>query len=457
MGIAANLFSIDDSENCLAYRVKPTKEQREEQQERWNDLRDVLIAELAGYSGYSISSWLQGSYKFGTQIRPAKSGEEFDIDLGIYFEWLGEPEDGNFSPVELKDFVQNMLVEYAADEANDSVGVSDPKTRCNRIHFSGDFHIDVPTYHLDGPRDLRALATQENKWENSDPKKIYVWWTTSLGDARRSRARRLVRYLKMWVVLNFANSDRPSSILLTVLSCEAFLTLDESQLSGDDEYLRALVEAILQRLKDSTKVLNPVDESEDINRLSAEATQNLINELDTLISTSDRALAAMTEADSADVWTEAFHHFFPIPEEESIVEGTSNNALAPLVFDPQVSVVAKFGKRQIRGVNRIGPIPRGCDLIFEIMNRHELPVGAEVIWIARNSGAEAEAQNDLGHRRQNGTSAQDRSAYKGEHHMDVTVRLNGRSIGRRRVMVQVNGLGLPYRNPAKKSWVKLRG
>lgn len=160
MGISANLFfSNADSENCLEYRIKPADEQRETQQERWNDLKDVLIEKLKDKSGYSISSWLQGSCKFGTQIRPAKSGDEFDIDLGVYFEWAGEPEDGDYSPTDLKAFVQEILDTYADDDANDAEGVSDPKARCNRIHFAGDFHIDVPSYHLDRPRDLRALGT----------------------------------------------------------------------------------------------------------------------------------------------------------------------------------------------------------------------------------------------------------------------------------------------------------
>ncbi len=173
MGIAANLFfSNAESENCLAYRVKPADEQREAQQERWNDLRDVLQERLKAKSGYTISSWLQGSYKFGTQIRPTKSGDEFDIDLGIYYEWTGSAQDGDYDPVELKQFVQEALIDYAADDSNESEGTSDPKTRCNRIRFSGDFHIDVPSYHLDRSCDDRSLATEDNDWENSDPKAI---------------------------------------------------------------------------------------------------------------------------------------------------------------------------------------------------------------------------------------------------------------------------------------------
>lgn len=457
MGIAASLFfSNTDSENCLAYRIKPAIEQRDAQKERWNDLRDILCEKLNDETGYNMSSWLQGSYKFGTQIRPARPGDEFDIDLGIYFEWNGTDDEGQYDPDKFKELVQDLLVQYADDETNEAEGVSDPKARCNRIHFSGDFHIDVPSYHLDRSTDSRSLATEENGWEHSDPKAIYVWWKDALDDAKRQRARRLVRYLKMWAALNLVEEDRPSSILLTVLACEAYLGLNEGDHSGDDEHLREVIKAILDRLRHDTRVPNPIDKGEDLNRLSDKASTNLISELDAFQSLADKALAAASRADSADFWSEAFHHFFPLPEQEELIEDANRNALAMLTFDPTVSVIATNNGRRWADTNRIGIIPRGSDISFSIMNVHELPAGAEVTWIVRNSGLEAEAINDMGHRGATGNSTTESSAYRGTHHMDVTVRLNGRVIGRRRIPVKVSGLGLPLRNPGRKGWVKLR-
>jgi hypothetical protein len=81
MGIAANLFfNTDDSENCLDWRVRPSDEQYDTQKERWNDLAEHLKQDLAKRSDCRISSWLQGSYKFGTQIRPARSALRIDAD-----------------------------------------------------------------------------------------------------------------------------------------------------------------------------------------------------------------------------------------------------------------------------------------------------------------------------------------------------------------------------------------
>src|ERR1700674_5702735 len=107
MGVAAALFySANDSEKqTLHRRVTPSEEQFEEQQDRWNALADHLIADLKERSGYPIRTWLQGSYKAATQIRPVRLGEEFDIDLGVYFQWQGRPQDGQHGPKMLTDFV----------------------------------------------------------------------------------------------------------------------------------------------------------------------------------------------------------------------------------------------------------------------------------------------------------------------------------------------------------------
>lgn len=462
MGIAAKLFyNPENPENSLAYRVRPSDEQVEEQRARWNDLAEVLKDGLRDAFDKPVTSWLQGSYKFGTQIRPARMGEEFDIDLGVYLEWHGSAQSGDVEPLEFKDRVQLILEDYAVDEANDAIGAADPKARCNRIRFSGDFHIDVPCYHLDRAADARDLATQDDEWENSDPKAIYVWWKEQFEGGERDRARRLVRYLKMWAALTFDNSSRPSSILLTVLAANAIKAIDTEGLVGDDEYFRAVVDDLERRLRRTVVVWNPVNTSENLNRLTEDDCTAFIDRLSDLLSVADRALNAADEYESADIWSEAFKHFFPFPEEaeEAVAKATADtarNVLAVIRHDPDVHITATSGKRRWEGLNAIGPIPKGCDIRFTIVDPKALPEGAKVNWTVRNEGAEAEWTNDLGHVAGSGLSTSESSAYRGSHSMDVVVKLNGRIIGRRRVKVQVSALGIPKRNTARPAWTKLR-
>ena len=118
MGISSTIFydSNDSEKQTLHRRIVPSENQFEEQQERWSVLADYMITDLRDRSGCAIRSWLQGSYKFGTQVRPARLGGEYDIDLGVYFEWAGAAEAGYYEPHELKEMVQVSLRNYRADD-----------------------------------------------------------------------------------------------------------------------------------------------------------------------------------------------------------------------------------------------------------------------------------------------------------------------------------------------------
>jgi hypothetical protein len=276
MSQSAKLFYQAGSESeTLHRRITPTADQFTTQKDRWNDLAEFLVKRLTEGSGYSIRTWLQGSYKCRTQIRPWMVGAEFDIDLGIYFEWKGEPEDGDHTPKELKAFVQNALIDYQYDEDNEATGVADPKERCCRIAFAPDFHIDVPCYHLDSERDARTLATETKGWEVSDPKQIYEWFKDCQEDVPRKKLRRLIRYLKMWAALRIDEAERPSSILLTVLAAEAFDSIDLDVVLDDDDILEETATLIANRLDDDPTVPNPVNPDEELNRLKIGAVVKL--------------------------------------------------------------------------------------------------------------------------------------------------------------------------------------
>lgn len=455
MGIAADLFhSTDTDRETLHRRITPTDDQQEGQQARWNHLADFLKARLKEDTGLSIRTWLQGSYKFGTQIRPWNARARFDIDLGLYFEWDGIAEDGDDEPEDLKGLVQTALKDYQEDKENAASGVEDPKERCNRISFDPDFHIDVPCYHLDANRDARSLATQTHGWEESDPKAVYVWFKDEKKDqALRTKVRRQIRYLKMWAALAFDEGARPSSILLTVLIAEAVQDLDLDKVE-DDDLLESIVSAISNRLEDSAEAPNPVNAQENLNRLSDDDHKRFVEELEALLDTASRANGAADRVSAAETWAEAFGHFFPMPEDndEAIVgKAEARNALVPLRFDPQVSVKAipkKNAHRTLSGINELPPIPKDCDIVFTLQNQP--PAGSTLRWTVRNRGSEAAMQNDLGHDAGDGTSITEQSSFNGDHAMDLTVLMGRQVIGRRRIWVRIRGLAIPPRNPKRR-------
>ncbi|WP_417476555.1 CBASS cGAMP synthase [Maricaulis sp.] len=451
MGVCAELFSSSDaSAETLDTRIRPTAAQQQQQQERWRGLAEFLKEYLGVATMLPTKTWLQGSYKFGTQIRPASTSGEFDIDLGFYFSWEGGPDDGECDANDIKNHIQTACLAYAEDYPEGVGEVTPQKPRCSRIHFSGQFHIDVPSYHLSEAADDRHLATETDGWEHSDPKAIYVWWKERLPDeALRAIGRRVVRYLKMWSALNCNEDERVSSIALTVLVADVLAEVDPGKWPGDDDGLLSVARAVRDRLRSDYSILNPVDPAEDLNRLDDKATESFLESLDGLIETASSAVGCASQIEGAEYWSELFEHFFPVPEE---IVGTEKSNLPAVIFEPEIEVVAtaRSTQQEWRGTNSIGPIPKDCDILFTVSNAHQLPAGAIVRWVVRNTGTEADAINDLGHSSSGAVTVSEHSAYKGRQAMDVSVKLNGRLIGRRRVPVIIMGISAVPRNPPRR-------
>lgn len=463
MGITSSLFfsSGDSEKQTLHRRITPTKSQFEEQQDRWNALAEHLISDLLKRTGYTLNTWLQGSYKFGTQIRPVNFGEEFDIDLGVYFLWEGQPKDGKYGPKQLKGIIQDSLKEYSHDDVIEVV--SPPKEKCARIIYKSSFHIDIPGYHLNPKEDTRALATENDTWKDSDPKAIYIWFKDSLDDDFRSRARRLIRYFKCWAGLNFEEgADRPSSILITVLVTQAILDLADGLSAADDDALYQVIESILKRLNTNFKVFNPVDSNELLLDSDNNQAGQLLNEIERFRVNAQEALDSAEIITAAHKWTNAFGHFFPLPDIDELDEESqadSYSLVKSIIPEIAVKAIPRTNRsRQFNKINMIGPIPKECDIYFEITNAHEFPNNCEIEWIVRNEGEEAEYKNDLGHRAGASFKSEEHSAYKGVHYMDCIVKQHGNIIGLRRVPVEITGVSMPPRNPSKKpAWSRLRG
>lgn len=246
--------------------------------------------------------------------------------------------------------------------------------------------------------------------------------------------------------------------MLTVLVAEAFFGFNPEGLSSDDDVLRAVLEAIVLRLSESSFVENPVSTSENLARLSGEEMRELISRLAKFLDVAERATVHETEFGAADTWQEEFGHLFPMPEvEESLHK--SNRQLPVPIATPEVKVTAQSrdnASGRFSGANRIGPIPRNCAIEFEVTNPFAMPPGSKIVWTVRNEGREAENTNDLGHPAGVGLRAHENSKYQGTHYMDCAV--TGLTLAVRRIPVVITGSAMPRRYPKKRpEWTNLRG
>ena len=446
MGRASSLFN-GAGEQTLISRVSPTTRQREFLQNSWNALAEHLKVSLRDKHGYPISTWLQGSYKYGTLIKPVHRGEEYDVDLGVYFGW-GQGENLEPTADQLRRWVQQELVDYRDQCAEVQSVAEPPKERCSRASYEHQFHIDTPVYHLNTDTDERRLACLTKGWEDSDPKAFYKWFRDARTGGQRDQLRRLIRYLKAWAALSFDDipDSRPTSILLTVLATEAYGDIGLALLFGvdDDDALISIIKTIHDRLNKDRRVQNPATKAdEDLNRMSAEAWAALLPRLDALLDIAQRADEAEGEPAAALIWTEAFSFLMPLPEvdEVDLVDEQTSRALMQL---PDIDIAVYTGSGDKRCFvanhrNRVAGVAKGCTLVFSIANAHILPPFATIEWTVRNQGLEAEAISDLGHRRigMGLLQAEERTRYQGTHHMDCIIRVNGQVYAVRRVPVTI--------------------
>jgi hypothetical protein len=462
MGRAARLFN-GSVEQTLYERLTPTAEQRQFLQDQWNALAEHLKERLSTW-GYPISTWLQGSYKYGTLIKPVHRGEEYDVDVGVYFSW--DPEKSEASPTaqQLRTWVQSELLEYKKGVAELVEIVDPPKERCSRAVYQQQFHIDTPTYHLNPSTDDRRLACLSGGWEKSDPKLLYTWFRDIVGTDYRDQLRRLIRYLKGWAAVAFEDAPeaRPSSILLTVITAEAFSEMWGARFWGleDDDALIAIVSKLSERLNSDRKVANPVDRSEDLNRISDDAWSAFLARLAVLNEAAQAAQSAEDEASAALAWEGAFSFLMPLPEtdEVEVVESSSGTALMQVpdidisVYDRQDGHLLTTYRNEVPGVEK------DRWLVFTIANSQIVPKYADIAWTVRNDAGEAVQIGDLGHvQRGIGMySAAERTAYLGKHYMDCVIRLSGAVFAVRRVPVHIKLDQQKLLAQGQRSWMKLR-
>lgn len=461
MGQASRLFN-GNTDQTLIGRVTPTAEQREFLQEQWNKLAEHLKNVLSKH-GYTISTWLQGSYKYATLIKPVHLGEEYDVDVGVYFEW-GDDQDIEPAPKQLREWVQRELVEYEKScEELKTIEVP-AKERCSRASYVRQFHIDTPVYHLNTDSDVRRLACLSDKWEHSDPKKLYKWFKSAVTGDERDQLRRVVRYLKAWAAVSFddVQESRPSSIVLTVVATESYQNLWLQRLGGlaDDDVLIAVIKKLHARLFIDRKVENPVKRDEDLNRMPPEAWDGFLPRLTALRDIAERAGSAEDEASAALIWSEAFSFLMPLPETDQVemIDEISGRAVMQL---PEVEIRIFTGdpaRLVATHRNEVPSVAKDCSLTFTIVNPHVVPEFATVEWTVRNEGQEAEQRSDLGHRRvgMRLLSSEEHTLYRGRHFMDCVVRLNGQIYAVRRVPVTIRDVQHAARNPPRPPYTKIR-
>jgi hypothetical protein len=151
-----NTKAIDSYFEALITELDIPESAYEKVEARYKDLGDWFSRPEARCSRFSPHIYPQGSFRFGTVIRPLKDGEEYDLDLGCRLR--KDVTKTTHTQKELKTLVGTDLEDYRAARGIESA--LDEKHRCWRLDYLDDlsFHMDtVPSIPEEQPR-IQSLA-----------------------------------------------------------------------------------------------------------------------------------------------------------------------------------------------------------------------------------------------------------------------------------------------------------
>ncbi|MDW3098621.1 MAG: CBASS cGAMP synthase [Alphaproteobacteria bacterium] len=248
--------------------------------------RDSEFKEAAhSQAGLNIRFLTQGSFAYGTLIRPAQPNcQEIDLDDGVYFPMRfvnGRPlysSEGLF-----------LIVERALGPLLEAEGWTlslNRKATCVRVILLGaNAHIDLPLFAVEetdfsevlkrfenrtgqtfteakninsilakNARDVRLLAPsillahREEDWVVSDPKTIEDWFNDSL-ERYGPVLRRLCRYAKAWRDETWSNCELSSIALMAVCVDELAKANQRPADDRDDLLLLEVAKALPIRIR----------------------------------------------------------------------------------------------------------------------------------------------------------------------------------------------------------------
>jgi hypothetical protein len=232
-----------------------------------------------------------------TNLNPLNGGE-YDLDDGVYLQGLGTDQ----SQWPTSETVHGWIVDAVKDATSEP---PKDKSRCVRVRYAADYHIDLPIYALNAS-DVPMLFEKGKKPYESDPRAFTKWFNKQVSD-KGSQLKPLVRYLKGWRDYKGGGAKIASGIALTILASEQFCKHDY-----DDQALVSTVSNMITHLEWGGAIKKPVTPYEN---LAANWTdvqrQNFIDALKNLRDRGQDALDEEERSVASGIWRKLLGDRFP--------------------------------------------------------------------------------------------------------------------------------------------------
>jgi len=269
---------IDDLLARAAEKLQLDKTRREKIESSYKSVQEVLENDPDFFDTKNFEIYPHGSVRIGTTVKPL-SKNEFDLDIVLHIQ------DRVYEQTDpLKVFNELKRVLQGNGTYEDKV---EPKTRCVRLNYAGDYHMDIlpGCQHSANDENRIVIPDRELKeWLISNPRGYAKWFLNKAETikmtllekayaaeeipsddfAAKKPLQRAVQIIKRYRDLFFEkNTDfATSSIVLTTLAGQLYQN-QESIFETIDFIISQIQSQVnLSRFK-RIKVLNPVDNNED--------------------------------------------------------------------------------------------------------------------------------------------------------------------------------------------------
>ena len=111
--------------------------------------------------------------------------DDCDLDDGVYFN-----REVDVTATTLQKWVKNALDGATGTPVQH-------RSKCLRVIYKGDYHIDFPVYKFPKDDEHPSLAVKDNGFEESDPKEVVQWYTEE--KKKNDQLNRIVKYLKQYI------------------------------------------------------------------------------------------------------------------------------------------------------------------------------------------------------------------------------------------------------------------
>lgn len=271
----------------VAESLQLDKTRRQQMEDAYSGVTTFLSNDESYFKNLDIDIYPQGSVRIGTTVRPIK-GEEFDLDMVLHIRKLYK----DFHPQVIYRELYNKLKGHGVYGS-----MTEPKNRCVRLNYAGQFHMDILPGCMVLETDLNNIYVPDRElkgWAAGNPKGYAEWFLAIANTVQapllqtyyrnlielradvedlpddeyysKTPLQRGVQIMKRYRDIFFENDDEhaTSSIVLTTLAALYY--------NGENS-IYSTIENILQRIQQSIatsselqqrfKVYNPVNRQED--------------------------------------------------------------------------------------------------------------------------------------------------------------------------------------------------